>query len=293
MDHFSSPAIVCRPALPKDCADVLELTKQIWDGHDYLPQVWSRWLEDPLGLLGVAEYGGRVVGTVKLTLLAPGQWWLEGLRVHPEFEGRGFASHLHEYALDFWQRHGEGTLRLATASHRLKVHHLCERSGFIKKTELSSFLASALNGPAPGFLEVKADEVEETWALMRGSPTLAQAAGLMDLGWQWAEPTAQLLRVAASAGHAWWWRDRQGLLLASEDTTDEGEQLALLQLVACSAADLVELLLDYRRLAGSLGYSQASWTAPLASDLLTALAAAGFERSWPEAIFIFEKARAG
>ncbi len=30
---------VCRPALPKDPPDVMELTRNIWEGDDYVPHV--------------------------------------------------------------------------------------------------------------------------------------------------------------------------------------------------------------------------------------------------------------
>jgi hypothetical protein len=33
--------IVCRPALPKDTPDVMELTRTIWEGEDYVPKVWG------------------------------------------------------------------------------------------------------------------------------------------------------------------------------------------------------------------------------------------------------------
>ena len=41
------PVVVCRPALPRDTADVLEFSKFIWNGHDYVKYVWDEWLNDP------------------------------------------------------------------------------------------------------------------------------------------------------------------------------------------------------------------------------------------------------
>ncbi len=52
------------------------------------PQVWEEWLADPDGLLGVAELGGQVVGVFKLTKFPEQEWYMEGLRVHPDFQGR-------------------------------------------------------------------------------------------------------------------------------------------------------------------------------------------------------------
>jgi GNAT superfamily N-acetyltransferase len=129
--------VVCRPALPKDTQQVLDLTRQIWEGEDYVPYVWEEWLSDYEGMLSVVEYGGRVIGLGKLSLLAPGQWWLEGLRIHPEFQGRGIGSHLHNYLIERWLKIGDGVIRLVTGSSRLAVHHMSERTGFKKIGELT------------------------------------------------------------------------------------------------------------------------------------------------------------
>ena len=42
--------IVCRPALPMDTPDVIELTRRIWEGEDYVPHVWAEGLQDPDGM---------------------------------------------------------------------------------------------------------------------------------------------------------------------------------------------------------------------------------------------------
>jgi hypothetical protein len=43
-------ALVCRPALPKDCRGVLDLTRRIWSGRDYVPNAWDEWLRDTGGM---------------------------------------------------------------------------------------------------------------------------------------------------------------------------------------------------------------------------------------------------
>ena len=110
---FSFPVVVCRPALPCDKADVLEFTKFTWDfGRDYIKYVWDDWLADPNGILVSAEYNGHCVGIAKASLSAPGQWWLEGLRIDPNFQGLGIASHIHRYVDDWWLEHGNGTVNI-------------------------------------------------------------------------------------------------------------------------------------------------------------------------------------
>ena len=113
---ISKPILVCRPALAQDTPAMQEITRTIWDGHDYVPREWGHWLGDASGCLAVAELGGRVVGLARLTQFSEQDWWDQALRVHPEFRGQGIASHLHEYLLDCWQRVGSGVLRLTTTA---------------------------------------------------------------------------------------------------------------------------------------------------------------------------------
>lgn len=279
----------CRPARQSDTNDVMELTSTIWEGGDYVPHVWSDWLADSDGILAVAEHEGRVVGLGKLTHLGSGEWWLEGLRTHPEFEGRGIASRLHEYLLDAWLQRGDGVLRLATASFRQSVQHLCERTGFEKTAEFSFFKSSVLEANQDGFRPVTETEAQDVFEFCRSSASLSLSHGLMDLGWQWTQPTQALINAAIQRGRAWWWRERQGALFITEDTDEDGAKMPIVQLLACLVESLEDMLLDYRHLSGALGYKMAGWTAPLDAGLQPVLEKAGFERTWDAAVFIYTK----
>jgi ribosomal protein S18 acetylase RimI-like enzyme len=285
--------LVCRPALPKDTADVMELTRQIWEGRDYVPSVWAEWLSDPEGLLAAAEYGGRVVGISKLTRLTPSEWWLEGLRVHPEYEGRGIASHLQDYLVDHWQRNGGGAIRLATASFRVPVQRISLRSGFVKAAELTQYVAEALPGVGERFTPLASGEEAEALAFTRRHPSPTCPNGLMGIGWQWVALSAGWLTQAIARGQAWWWRgdegEREALLLARFDDDEEKADRLMIQLLDGPPENLAECLADYRRLAGSLSYRQVSWMAPLDPAIEPALLEAGFRRDWDESLFIYEK----
>lgn len=284
--------LVCRPALAGDKAGMLALTAQIWDGHDYVPQVWDDWLLDSVGRLIVAQQQDRIVGLGKLTCLATGQWWVEGLRVHPELQGRGIASHMHAYLLQTWERIGSGVLRLATNAKRLPIHHLCYRTGFKKVAEFTALRAPAMDEPVEWFSPVDEALFDQALQLANTSPSLAFSAGLWDLGWEWAAPDRAFLARAAGQGLAFWWRKDRGLLVLriDEDEDDPLSPVPFVQLLACSQADLPLLLQDYRRLVHRLGYRQAGWVAALDPSLQMDLQAAGFERTWDGSVFIFEKA---
>jgi GNAT superfamily N-acetyltransferase len=278
--------VVCRPALLKDTADMLELTRHIWEGNDYLPQVWSDWLADSEGFLAVAEFNGRVVGISMLECFQPGEWYLAGLRVHPEMEGHRIAGRLHEYMLEYWYRHhGRGVIRLAT--HNPKVKHLCERTGFHCIGEFTIFVSPSLPETVETFTPLLADQVDQALKLTYSSPVFDWHARLYGHGWSWCDPQPKYIVEAIEKGRAWLWQDGLGVLVTEEDSNEAGS-VPVISLLGCPEKNLTDLLLDYRRLAGMQGNKQASWVASLHPELQPYLLEAGFHRDWDKALSVYE-----
>lgn len=284
--------IVCRPALPMDTPDVIELTRRIWEGEDYVPHVWAEWLQDPDGILAVAERGGVIVGLGKLTKLSASDWWMEGLRVHPNHEGRGIASHLNNYLFNYWLRTGSGFIRLATSSSREPVKHLSKQMGFREVGEFTTYKASTIKTAEdhetnPAFKPMTAEETDEAVELLCDSSKGWLPYGLMDLGWQWATPRAQHFAQYMKDNQVWWWRERQGLLIVVQKS-DDSESSARIRMLACSKVDVVAFLLDARYLAGSAVFDQITWLAPLHPEIEDKLSKAGFQRDWEGSLLLFE-----
>jgi GNAT superfamily N-acetyltransferase len=309
MHSFAAPQVVCRPALPSDTEDVLEFTKFIWEGHDYIQYVWHDWLADPNGLLAAAVYGPHTVGIGKVTLLSPGQWWLEGLRVDPKVQGLKIGSHLHEYLDRWWREHGDGTLRLMTSSERVQVHHLSERTGYRKVGEVWSYRSPAAvltrpeatelsepesrasrpspAGPRHAFELVTLDDIAAAVKFTSGH--LAGSHNLLDLGWRFTAPDEATLATLVHAQRLYWWDGRSGLAGFWEDDDEAGRVLAI-SFVACEASRLIDLLADVPRLAAQNGYVSALWLAPHDRALESALLSAGFSSEWDHSGFLYEKA---
>jgi len=297
---FDSPQVTIRPALPLDREAVLEFCKFIWDGHDYIPYVWDDWLADPSGEMFVAEYGGKAVGLGRLTLLAPGQWWLEGLRVDPAYQGRKIGSLMNDYINALWLERGEGVVRLLTSSQRVQVHHLCERQGFVRVGERAFFIAQPLAaqlGDLP-FVSVAETDIPEAVQAALEAETVPLTGPFVDLGWRFALPDPDALRkffIGRAEARPYWWRGRDRLLLAWEDEWDEGHFL-LVSLIACrhvpeggAKTDLTALLLDLRALAARDGFHAVGWNANLVQPLAETLAEAGFSREDNHSGYLFER----
>jgi GNAT superfamily N-acetyltransferase len=288
MSSFSDPLLVCRPALPSDTADVLEFTKFIWEGHDYIEYVWKDWLDDPEGLLATAQYGPHAVGIAKLTHLSPGQWWLEGLRVNPNFQGLKIGSHLHEYMDRWWLRHGDGIIRLMTSSERVQVHHLCERTGYTRVGEVIGYDAPALHEAPHGFQAIEAEEIPG--AVKVASAYSSTLGALMDSGWRFSAPDQPALMEKAHERRLLWWRGRDALFAYWEDRDDQKLGVGL---VGCNGSMLADLLMDTRRLAAEHHLDFVRWHAPLAEVVQAALKDAGFATDWDASAYLYAKPHPG
>lgn len=284
MHDFASPLPLIRPALPLDKPDVAEFTKFIWDGHDYVGEAFPHWLEDPEGILLVAEYAGRCIGTGKVTRLAPGQWWLEGFRIDPQFQGLKIGSRLDAAANEWWDEHGDGIVRLMTSSQRVKVQHLCEARGFVKLGEVLAYESSPLAEATQAFTPLTAGEAEAAAAFCRQ----VAPGRLMDMGWRLVTPNADCLGAGAGKGFALWWRGGRGFLSAWEDEIDGGVRFVV-GLEACAQVDRVELLIDVRKLASARGAAGAGWMGVVNESLLQDLERAGYKRAWEHAGFLYER----
>lgn len=294
--------VVCRTARESDTQDMLEVTKTIWDGEDYVPHVWAEWLADPAGRLMVAEYQGKVVGLGKLTRLMDEDWWLEGLRVDPEYQGKGVATQIMDALLEVWEQTGGSSIRLMTSINRLPVHHLCDTRGFRLVGEYSSFGAptqpgeaelsgrvGGLEAPTLPFRALSAEEVEDGTAFGLANPGGELTGPLMDMGWQWAPVRGEYIRRAVERGEAWWWRGRTGMILVHLDGEEGEAPHPYIELVACPPELITALLVDFRRLMGAMGHPRVDWTMRLHPGLMASAEAAGFERTWEGGVRAYEK----
>lgn len=270
-----APLVTIRPSLPSDKEDVLGFCRFIWDGGDYIAHVWDEWLADPRGRMFTAEYAGHAVGLGRLTRLSPSQWWLEGLRVDPQHQGRKIGSALYDYLVADWLEHGAGFLRLMTASERVKVHHLCERDGFVRVAELACRFAPALDEPTAALAPVPPAELPAALDFLVAAPSLAWMNGLLDLGWCYATAETFTLEFFLARQRLYWWNGRRGLLAVWDDEED-GETFTMVGAAGCAAGDLPALLLDFRRLSARLGFRKAGFYAGARPELVAALESAGF-----------------
>jgi len=195
-----------RDARAEDKAGVLELTAHTWEFGDYIQYVFDDWLADRHGRFLVAEELalGRIVAIDKLSMLSPTEAWFEGLRVHPDFRGRGLASRLQRYMIGEAARLGAQAVRLTTLATNRPVHLACYRDGFTLKCVVRFWKWE--DGEAGEGADEASPAYKLRYATPEEAPTLYEwwrraaafrTAGLAHHSWSFAQTSAAEWEAAA------------------------------------------------------------------------------------------------
>lgn len=172
--------LTVRPVTMVDKSAVLRVSSRIWEGNDYVPLFFDRWVKEG-GFWG-AELRGRLVGYGKATELAPGEFWLEGLRVDPGCRKRGVGKELSRQVVLRILDRRPVSLRLATADVNHESIHIIETvMGFKPYTQYRFFLGEP-GKPRKG-PHLVAPTVAEALDFINRSAELAASRGLLQYTW--------------------------------------------------------------------------------------------------------------
>lgn len=208
-------AITVRPATPEDRARILAISAQIWEGEDYVPLVLDRWLAQ--GGLVVAELDGAVAGFAKMTLLAPGEVWLEGLRVDPAHRGKGVAKAIAHHQLAAARALNPRSIRFATAEVNAESLHIARSQGF-QEIARFTYVEGPVQDTAPPEGVSPIRDPAPAWEFIRSSSAYRAARGLLGWGWRFPELTPERLTELIAQGRAFGVGDpREGLLILLPD----------------------------------------------------------------------------
>lgn len=136
-----------RPVRPADGPRVLEITADVWEGHDYISRVFDRWVSDAGAEFQAAELDGEVVGVQRLRPYAPGLIWYEGLRVASTHRRQGIARAMLGAAIDEAREQGFREMRLATRDD--PAIRLFEQAGFKRLVETMWWRGLRVEGGEP------------------------------------------------------------------------------------------------------------------------------------------------
>jgi RimJ/RimL family protein N-acetyltransferase len=192
-----------RLAAARDRDVVFAFCAQTWPNGDYVPLVWDDWLADAEGALiaGIDE-SDQAIALVKLVVAAPGEGWLEGVRVAPERRqqglGRALLGHVAAYA---WAA-GLRTLRFVTDAGNAPMRRVAAASGFAVRGEYRPFRADAIPARAAAGGDAarpaRPDDLPALWAAAEAA--YAGTEAIRWRGWTGAPLTRAWLAAAVAAG---------------------------------------------------------------------------------------------
>lgn len=135
-----SMAATIRKLLSSDRDDIAEISRHIWEGNDYLLSVVDDWFKDRNCHFYGVEENGHIVAVGNLRLLEDGQTgWMEGLRVHPEHRGKGFANEITRYLTKEAEHLGVKRIRYTTSDRNEASLKLAKMSGLSEISKMAVF----------------------------------------------------------------------------------------------------------------------------------------------------------
>jgi len=289
-----------RPVTADDRAAIEAIAAQTWDGEDYLPYVFDSWLADKSGLFCAGVVGERVVAVAKLTHMGGDQWWMEGLRVDPAFQGLGLGRIMHHYVVNYSRRYAPGTLRFSTASENHAVIRMAAETAFRQVAAFVAYGAEADPAiPVDRLVRLEPGDIDRAWARLIRLPYFEAAQRSLEDGWRFLPLTPDRLRERLAAGQVYGWvrpgrmAALTGLAILNEPRGMTGEEPPSRLYVGYADAVPDEFAAFARALRGLAarqeGLERVSWKVLDDPELVARLKAAGYEQRWDMRVLLFAR----
>ena len=150
-----------RDLTEKDIPAILDISKDIWEGDDYIPYVIERWLNEKNNLAYGAfldEAKKELIGFGRVKIYPNGIAWLEGGRVKASHQKKGIGRDLMKYAIDYAIKFGAKVAQYDTSSRNFGSVSLAKFHGFKekKRTEVLECDLRDLNLKQYDFSDIRA-----------------------------------------------------------------------------------------------------------------------------------------
>ncbi len=274
-----------REAVPADKAPILEISKNLWSGHDYLPLVWDDWLADTDNRLIVATVNGKTLGVAHAILQTPDVAWLEGVRVHEQYRGHGIAGKLNKALVEWARKRHARVARLCTGSSNQASRKHLERIHFPVLQTFQRLDSTRGLLAKPSGVKTPRGSAEKLWNWLSTSPEFAENRAMYSDGWTWHPLTPQAFRKNVGQGR---------VLVASKNRQPSAccilldeDKIMTAGFVAGEPRDAGKLIRMLRYQIRRKGRGTLRVLLPLKSPMIQALEHSGFEKT--AKIIVYEK----
>ena len=195
-------ALTLRPVTAGDRPRILEISAQIWDGEDYVPEQFGEWLADGDGEVIGAELDGLLIAFARRTWLVPGHAWFEGIRTDPAFRGRGAGRTITQHLIESARQAGAEKIHLSTYIENEASIHIIESHGFHRVAAFAHLEKEVSAEPDEDRARDDIVDVshEETAAFVDRSDFLALGQRRFPRGWRFVPFDLDPLEATARLG---------------------------------------------------------------------------------------------
>lgn len=182
----------------EDYDDILDISKGIWDGYDYLPSVFHEWVDADGFFLGAVDVGNnKIVGTGKYSILYDGSGWLEGLRVHKDYRSQKIARGISEYLLKIaMEELAKGNInKIGFGTHVTNIESITLMKKLNFKLEKELIIVSRESYKHDSSLSINDFEVK-SWDIsyedFKNLPYFKRRDNILPIAFMFQEPTEEL-----------------------------------------------------------------------------------------------------
>jgi GNAT superfamily N-acetyltransferase len=203
-ESFTDVDCTVREATHDDYDDVVAFTSDTWSergGSDYIPGVYHDWIDKDDSITLVADAGDVLVSIAQIVVLSTDEAWAQGMRVHPDYRGRGVSVAVNTALFDWARDQGATVARNMVFSWNVAGLGASRAAGFRPCSEFR-WVHPTPDADATGSDgHATVDEPTVAWRYWQDSDARAALRGLgLALGESWAmrEVTRDVLETAAS-----------------------------------------------------------------------------------------------
>ena len=189
-----------------DHKDVKEMCERVWDGADYLPELFNKWIDNEgYFMAAVDEEKNKVVGAGKYSIFPDGTGWLEGLRVHEDYRGLKISNSITDLLLEIARTDLEAgrLLRIGYSTHassNISIHLMEDRSFKLKQSHITVFknYDAMEDGLKIGDFEVK--EWDISFEEFKELPYIKRRDNILPIAFIFQRPTFELYSLLKEEG---------------------------------------------------------------------------------------------
>ena len=276
-----------RRARPSDRDAIFEMSKHIWGGNDYMPLVWDNWLNEKTGALLTATVDGRPVGTTKVTLLSPGEVWLEGLRLHPDYHGLGLSKLIHKATFREAARLNPRSVRYATWIGNEASRRIAEKNDFWQIARAGWMWGKTARRSPVRSRVATVKDLDSVVRFIHGSDCYEAMGGVAGSGWTFHQLSRRRIRQLITHGRVLVLPRRGAPRSVAIYDTGKVDDEVCLGFADGPGEDIAAFARDVLRIAADAGREKASAMLPM-GRAVELVHAAGFNEWQPVRAVVYE-----